>query len=90
MTPCQCGQCKEGYRDCNLVKLENRIIDIRTAVADFVLSGGASIQRDVEEFQQHKADEKRLVELLRITELPDGLGGYDYWKFRTPKKKGGE
>ena len=52
---------------------------IRKAIADYMQSEGCSCCRDTDAHEKHA---KRLAELLRVPEYPDG-SGYNFPKFRT-------
>jgi hypothetical protein len=62
-------------------ELTKREMEIRTALADYMLSEGCSCCRKAE---KHDEAKERLSELLDVPKYEDD-SGYDFYKFRSRK-----
>lgn len=72
-------------------RIAERMPKIRQVVADYMFSEGCSCCENIDDHRKHK---KRLGKLLNVEMYPD-KSGYDFSKYRSPKRvsghiKGGE
>lgn len=73
---------REGFRvgaEYGLSLSENRVKELREAVANYICSEGCSCCRDTEAHERH---EKRIAELLEVDMYEDG-SGYDFGKYKN-------
>lgn len=64
------------------MKTELEISKLREAVANYMQSEGCSCCRNREDHELHT---KALAKLLKVPKYKDG-SGYDFLKYKTPKK----